>query len=96
MALHKKSGVKNPPPAFAHYARDLPLGPGSVRTEIAGSLRNSVVDIVASTIIAHPNRQRQSGGAIAADAQIKDQLRDVSSKQECPTTFGMRNRSGEK
>jgi hypothetical protein len=82
--------VRNPDafytkPEKASYARDLPLN--ATHTELAGTLRQSVVDLVASEIIAHPNRPR--GGAIAADSQIKHQLRDVSSAPITPA-YGMK------
>jgi hypothetical protein len=75
MALHKKSGVTNPLPEFAHYARDLPLGPGAARTEIAGNLRASVVDVTAGKIAGHVRTRLDK---TAADGNITDQLRTVS------------------
>jgi hypothetical protein len=89
MALHRKSGVKNPPVEQPHYARDLN---GAHRTPLAANLGASVIDPVADKIVASPNRPR--GGAISADSAIKDQLRDVSSKPY-PTTPGCRSRNGE-
>jgi len=88
MALHKKSGVKNPPVEQPHYARDLN---GAHRTPLAANLGASVVDPVADKIAAHVHVR---GGDISADNAIADQLRPVSSKQY-PTTHSMRNRSGE-
>lgn len=91
MALHRKSGVKNPAPEKASYVRDLP--PGAPHQPLSQNLRASVIDPTAVKIAAHAHLR---GGDIAADALITDQLRPMSSKQECPTTFSMRNRCGER
>jgi hypothetical protein len=89
MALHRKSGVKNPPVEQPHYARDLA---GAHRTAIGANLGASVVDPVAAKIAAHVHI---NGSDIAGDSAIADQLRTVSAKPY-PTTHSMRNRSGEK
>jgi hypothetical protein len=86
MALYKRSpNAFYTKPEKASYARDLPLN--ATHTELGGTLRQSVADPVSSEIIAHPNRPR--GGAIAADSQIKDQLRAVSDKPITPA-YGMK------
>ena len=86
MALRQRSpNAFYTKPEKASYARDLTIN--ATHTELAGTLRQSVVDPVASEIIAHPNRPR--GGAIAADSQIGHQLRSVSDKPLTPA-YGMR------
>jgi hypothetical protein len=86
MALHQRNpNAFYTKPEKASYARDLPLN--ATHTELAGTLRQSVVDPVSSEIIAHPNRPR--GGAIAADSQIGHQLRPISSAPLTPS-YGMK------
>jgi hypothetical protein len=88
MALHKKSGVKNPPVEQPHYARDLA---NAHRTPLAANLGASVIDPVADKIAAHVHVR---GGDIAGDSAIADQLRTVSNKPY-PTTPGCRSRNNE-
>lgn len=88
MALHRKSGVKNPPVEQPHYARDLN---GAHRTPLAANLGASVIDPVADKIAAHVHVR---GGDISADSAIADQLRTVSAKPY-PTTPGCRSRNNE-
>jgi hypothetical protein len=89
MALHRKSGVKNPTPESAHYARDLPAG--HPHTVLAANLRASVIDPTAAKIAAHA---RTKVDRTAADGSIADQLRTVSDKPY-PTAFGCRDRNNE-
>jgi hypothetical protein len=90
MALHRKSGVKNPAPEQAHYARDLPAV-GGPHTALAKNLRASVIDPTAAKIAGHA---RTKVDRTAADGSIADQLRTVSDKPY-PTAFGCRDRNNE-